>query len=1289
MNIKKLQLPELELVDPNADFSETQVIFIDFDGAEGVSYDNDALNIHIGGLSIADSGLSQEEQFKILTDLNTTFTGTGVTFTATVPANEEYSTIYVGGNDSAFSEYGSFQGLAETIDVGNQIKNDEAFVFSENINSTTAITETIAHETAHLLGFAHEGNTSIASDISDFAYSYFVLDYVKNGNYDVKLITTTGTTYRCELDGAPSDEYYWSANYYYNNRDDNPDTWTPNSENRGDPSADMRISNYGIWLMEASTSNIYIPGNSNWKWFVLVDDGGSPTKPSTYSTSKTTYETTGSSVNITFDWSDSTDKTYVNYTWQLSTSSSFPDNNSKTWTTDNITSSLYTSTIVGGATYYWRVKANDYFNHSSNWSGYRSFTLKTLESITISGSTRVNESSTATYTCTANYSDGSNKTVTPNWEDNSIYYAEIDSSGKLTTNSVTSDKSVTITASYGGKTDTHNVTIKNVPTEQEIYVKGGPSGGDYWEIADGDTSPRTDDYTDFGTLKTNGGTRTNTFQIYNTGETSLSISSVELSNKTDFQWVRIPSGTVSGNGNTYFMIQFNPASDGRKDCTVTINNNDKNEGTYTFKITGYGQGEPKYPEISIHGGGSNHDDYEISDEHTSPSTYNDTSFGSVSTNSGSITKVFTIKNTGDATLNISSYSLSNTNFTFSDKSLTSVGAGNSGTFSIKFDPTSDGEKTCTVTINNDDSDENPYTFTIKGTGTSKSKPSLSITAQDANGAEENSDEIVFRFERTGDTSEALWFYYKLGGEATYYSPADYYISVGTNPDADGWILGNIEAGANVWDLTLTPRDDSDVEGTETVTIELKSSANYDLGTSTANASILDNDSTGGGGIIPQSIVYSQDFSSGKPGESAGWEYYSSMPEGRINANAGKLRMDTSAHGVANLNEAILHLNLSGANNITLKFDYREASSGDEFDNLSSSFTGHKAGDGVAVSSDGSHWYKIMDLNGSGNANINLNNIVNAYNGLNYTSDFQVKFQQYDDYAWSLDGYEIDNIQVTTNNEKNKSDFDGNGKDDILFTNGSFIGYYADGLPSGWKDLGGFAAGWNVSDCADFDGNGKDDILFTNKSFIGYYADGLPSGWKDLGGFAAGWSVSDCADFDGNGKDDILFTNGSFIGYYADGLPSGWKDLGGFAAGWSVTGCADFDGNGKDDILFSNGTLIGYYADGLPSGWKDLGGFAAGWSVTGCADFDGNGKDDILFSNGTLIGYYADGLPSGWHDLGSYASGWHVADCADFDGNGKDDILFSNGTLIGYYADGLPSGWHDLGSYANGWDIVVG
>jgi hypothetical protein len=90
--------------------------------------------------------------------------------------------------------------------------------------------------------------------------------------------------------------------------------------------------------------------------------------------------------------------------------------------------------------------------------------LPTLNSVAITGSTQVNESSGAQYTLTANYSDGSTAKVTSSasWIANSEY-ASISSSGYLTSSSVTSDQSCSITASYEGKSDTHSIMIKDVP----------------------------------------------------------------------------------------------------------------------------------------------------------------------------------------------------------------------------------------------------------------------------------------------------------------------------------------------------------------------------------------------------------------------------------------------------------------------------------------------------------------------------------------------------------------------------------------------------------------------------------------------------------------------------------------------------------------------------------------------------------------------------------------------------------------------------------------------------------
>lgn len=187
MNFQTVKLQGLRLADPNADYSSEQVIYLDFDGEQNVTYNNPALGLTVSDITVSDSGLTDEQISDILEDLDTTFANTGVTFTVTKPLDtNEYSTIYVGVAGPTFSEYGNFLGLAETIDAGNRIKTDNAFVFSDKIASDTALTETITHETAHLLGYQHSTINSIDS-IDDFASSSINLD-VSRDAYTVKSI---------------------------------------------------------------------------------------------------------------------------------------------------------------------------------------------------------------------------------------------------------------------------------------------------------------------------------------------------------------------------------------------------------------------------------------------------------------------------------------------------------------------------------------------------------------------------------------------------------------------------------------------------------------------------------------------------------------------------------------------------------------------------------------------------------------------------------------------------------------------------------------------------------------------------------------------------------------------------------------------------------------------------------------------------------------------------------------------------------------------------------------------
>jgi len=172
---------------------------------------------------------------------------------------------------------------------------------------------------------------------------------------------------------------------------------------------------------------------------------------------------------------------------------------------------------------------------------------------------------------------------------------------------------------------------------------------------------------------------------------------------------------------------------------------------------------------------------------------------------------------------------------------------------------------------------------------------------------------------------------------------------------------------------------------------------------------------GGGGTTPQDFLYTQDFTTGKPNTTQGWEYFSNN-EGWIEVVNGQLRMDDMVNGSDySLNEAILHLDLSGRSGVKLTLDH--FSSNDENEGLPTSFTGHANGDGIAISADGINWHLLTNLTSDfQNLSFDLDAAIQSA-GIAYTSDFQIKFQQYDNYSWPEDGRAFDNISIVAGSEE--------------------------------------------------------------------------------------------------------------------------------------------------------------------------------------------------------------------------------------------------------------------------------
>ena len=120
------------------------------------------------------------------------------------------------------------------------------------------------------------------------------------------------------------------------------------------------------------------------------------------------------------------------------------------------------------------------------------------------------------------------------------------------------------------------------------------------------------------------------------------------------------------------------------------------------------------PEIEVKGNA-----VVIADDDVSPSSSDDTDFGAAVFSDETVTNTFTIFNTGTAVLNINGLiTSSDIQFSVTQPNSTTIAAGSSETFTITFDPLTEGNHTSSIVIPNDDSNENPYNFDVVGEGTS-------------------------------------------------------------------------------------------------------------------------------------------------------------------------------------------------------------------------------------------------------------------------------------------------------------------------------------------------------------------------------------------------------------------------------------------------------------------------------------------------------------------------------------------------------------------------------------------
>jgi len=135
--------------------------------------------------------------------------------------------------------------------------------------------------------------------------------------------------------------------------------------------------------------------------------------------------------------------------------------------------------------------------------------------------------------------------------------------------------------------------------------------------------------------------------------------------------------------------------------------------TYTCKkdSTGSGNGDNNKPEINVKVNGV--------DVASGTGTHN---FGDVDVSSSSTIITFIIENLGGAVLDLTGSPIVNVtgtdagNFVVTQQPNVNVAEGDSTEFAMQFTPSSEGNKTASVSISNNDSNEDPYLFNLTGRG---------------------------------------------------------------------------------------------------------------------------------------------------------------------------------------------------------------------------------------------------------------------------------------------------------------------------------------------------------------------------------------------------------------------------------------------------------------------------------------------------------------------------------------------------------------------------------------------
>jgi len=237
-------------------------------------------------------------------------------------------------------------------------------------------------------------------------------------------------------------------------------------------------------------------------------------------------------------------------------------------------------------------------------------------------------------------------------------------------------------------------------------------------------------------------------------------------------------------------------------------------------ILGATEVDPGAAEVAVRGNG-----VLIVDGDSSPAVGDHTDFGIVAVGGATVSRVYTVSNTGAAALTTSGLTVP-TGYTVVEGLSASIAAGASDTFTVRLETASVGTKSGQISFATNDADENPFNFSVSGVVRTNSLPviagqtqltlianqwyrldGLSLSFVDAD-SDPVSGEVKDMSAAAG--SAYLWKGADVaqGGTATFANEAEF----------DGlWIRGGTGVGTNAFDIRAT--DGFGTTGWRTLTVK--------------------------------------------------------------------------------------------------------------------------------------------------------------------------------------------------------------------------------------------------------------------------------------------------------------------------------------------------------------------------------------------------------------------------------------------------------------------------------------